>query len=722
MVSPLIQETIDSKYNYVIIARDTEENYKNSLVYKQLQKVQSAQNDSLRIKVIIPPQDQKFYRYFFLLKLKDSVSDLIADKLNLKLFNRKKGYNTQFIQEERHHFEPLRVFHSHKILLYVLNREFSMDVFQKKGLIEDHFPLHSFRNLRTIRKLWTKEKYSTLFDPLKNESSSKDLLPYNSIAFYYGCDVALYLSFNCVYTSWLLLIAIIGIIFYATSFALQYFMSSIDSLNNFLTPIYVILVSIWVTIAFEKWKRRQFELTYVWNTIDSEINRIEKIDYQGTYIIDKVTKKIRQEAKFSTNKRIWLLTIPLLIIGISLLSANFVVFVFLSDTVRNDDTLGFIKQSIYLAIIGSCNGTIIFIFTVIYNFCSKKAVQWENHRFENTEEKSMVMKTFIFEFLIAYLNLFYYAFIKKDFALLSTNFVTIVLTKNLLFNLTSNILPWILFRFKKFLFQRKWKAHRKSIKKLILKELKIDYKTLKDMDPEKAFKELKPETQRLLLENEKEILIQEQTQFTLVMSKLPDMRQVWTNYAIQFGYIAFFSMAFPLAPIIGYLMNVFDLHFQYFALSNHLQRKPAVEKSGIGIWNTVFEIMSYTSLIVNLSLMAVADNGIKNLLIRISPSYFEKYYSTLILVIILLTAEHIILMLKYMIDLAISDIPAWVREEIKERKNLEYLDDEKIKRKYNKIKSKRKLMKKAKNIRKSIFSKIHEIKVNIDRQKTFESK
>jgi anoctamin-8 len=360
----------------------------------------------------------------------------------------------------------------------------------------------------------------------------------------------------------------------------------------------------------------------------------------------------------------------------------------------------------------------IFTFTQLYNYLSEKAVAWENHRFEKDQERALVLKTILFEFFIAYINLFYYGFVERDFELLSTNFITTCLAKNLLFNMTTHLLPWILFKLRKFMITRKWRRHRSSIKKMIFKELGINPKSFEGMSPEEAFASLDSKTQKKLLENEKEILLQEQTLYTLAMSRLPKMRLVWTNYTIQLGYVAFFSMAFPLAPLFGYLMNVFDLHFSYFSLTNHLRRKPAVEKNGIGIWNNIFEMMSYISLLVNLGLLAVSDEGIHALFLKLFPEYFEKNYTTLTLVIILIVAEHIIFLVKYLIDVGISDKPQWVVDEIEQRKNLAYLDEEKIKRKYNKIKHQSKFIKNNTRVRKSLFSKINELKFNIERKKT----
>lgn len=694
----------------MIIAQDVNPEYTECLVYKQLCLLETKWKGALKIFPIIPPQKQNIFEFFFLIKIKQSAAEKVADKLNMKLFNRKKGYSMQFLKEERLNFEPLRNFHKHKVLLHILNEEFSVNNFVKKRLIKKHFPLHSFPDLEQIKEFWQKEKYTTIFDGLKMQASSKDLRPYNAIAFYYGCDVAFYLSFNCILSSWLIFIALIGIGFYTASFFISFTESEDEEQNNFLTPIYVILVSFWVTITLEKWKRREFELSFVWETKDSEYNKIERPEYTGNYIIDNISKTVREEDSMNINVRIALMTIPLLIVGVGLLIANFVLFVFLSDNYSKNDKYSTVEKLIYTALVGALNGTIIFIFQMIYNFFCEAAVKWENHRFEDSRETSIILKTFVFDFLLAYMNLFFYGFVRKDFPLLASTFTSIVITKNLLFNLKMNIVPWLLFKFKRFMFKKKWRIQRKKIKEMILKDLNIDWEKFRQMNPKIAFESLSKETQKAFLYAEKELLIQEQVHYSYIMSPLPNMRLVWTNYAIQFGYIAFFSLTFPLAPLIGFLMNIFDLYFSYFALTNHLQRKPSVEKSSIGIWNNIFSIMSYMAVIVNLGLMVINPNGLI-WLVHLFGVKNATELSSLHIFITIVVVEHLIFALKYLIDVSISDKPSWIRKQIQKRKNLAYRDEEKMKRKFVKIKSEKKYRKSIVGIKQSLFSKINELRL-----------
>ncbi len=112
---------------------------------------------------------------------------------------------------------------------------------------------------------------------------------------------------------------------------------------------------------------------------------------------------------------------------------TFIVFILANIYIKNnyEDTYKVICQ----AAVGIANGVIIFIFTEIYKNACIKAVELENHKFESSFENSYIFKRSFFEFILSYVNLGYYAFYLRDFKLLSRNFITIIITKNLLFGL-----------------------------------------------------------------------------------------------------------------------------------------------------------------------------------------------------------------------------------------------------------------------------------------------
>ena len=710
-------EMVTEDYEYLIVARDLSPDPKKTILYKQLHRIQKRWNKQIKVKSFIPVDHQvkNYYRYYYIIKMKRACRQRMADFLNLKLFNHEHGFVTTFLNEDARHFEPLRAFDVHKILLFILNEEFPMQYYIKKTIIEDHFPLHLFNKRLKIRNLWNNEKYKTLFINLSPKVPAKALMPYNSIAFYYGCDIAMYLAFNSIYTSYLMLLSIIGIIFYIFIFTISGIKGLKDPFNNFLVPSYVLFVSIWVTVAYEKWTQREQELAFVWNTMNFK-EKIQTLpEYEGIYVIDEVTKQVVLEDQFPTRFRKIITNIPLLILGVSLIFVNFIIFTFVNDEI-NTQAATFNPtwlKSFYQILSGVANGAIIFIFSLIYNFISIKAVDWENHRLWNTKQNSLVIKTFVFDFTLAYINLFYYAFVEKNFGLLANNFISMMITKNVLFNVKINLVPYFIYLIKKRIFMAKWHKRRSQLKTNLLKTQNLMKYVIKDSSvkkkkkkkAKKQFKKLDLETQRGLLKLEKKLILQEQIERTMIMSKHPDLRLIWTNYAIQFGYISFFSLVFPLAPLIGCLLNIFDLMFSYFALTDHIQRKKCIEQGSIGIWAHIFMLMSFVSLFSNLGIMIFADAGVEDLLRRFKVP--EDYIGDKFIIIYLAIAEHIIFLIKFLLSIAIVGMPRWIREEISDRNNKQELHNEAVKRELLQIRNKKKIHKKLKQLDIDLFSHIH---------------
>ena len=120
---------------------------------------------------------------------------------------------------------------------------------------------------------------------------------------------------------------------------------------------------------------------------------------------------------------------------------------------------------------GALNGIMIFVLTLVYDIVAEKVVNWENHKYESDRENSLILKSFVFNFVVSYITLFHKAFFnfteknkKTHFEALGTNFVSIVFSKSLAFTFTSNILPYIIYRLKKRRLLKKWKPKRKLLK------------------------------------------------------------------------------------------------------------------------------------------------------------------------------------------------------------------------------------------------------------------
>jgi hypothetical protein len=92
-----------------------------------------------------------------------------------------------------------------------------------------------------------------------------------------------------------------------------------------------------------------------------------------------------------------------------------------------------IANDVYSGMIGVANGVIIFIFTEMYKIACFKVNDLQNFQLQSEYESNYIFKISFFDFVLSYINLAYYAFYLRDFKLLANNFITIIISKNLLF-------------------------------------------------------------------------------------------------------------------------------------------------------------------------------------------------------------------------------------------------------------------------------------------------
>ena len=667
---------INEDFIYIILTNDIEEDPEKTLVYLQLKQIKEDWNNKLEIKHMIPfkKKNKDLFRHYYLLKLEKQLIEILADYLDFQIFNLKCGYVTTFIKEKSKDYAKFRDYHIHQIIDYLLNTEFNLNHYIKTGIIEEAFPLHEFRTRQNIKDNWDKEKFEVFFDPWKLTPERKDLRPFNSIAFYYGCEEAFYLSFNVLLTSYLLILCFIGVIIFFISY---FYWKDHD---NQCVPIYAFLICLWVTLVFKKWEQRENEHVKIWNTENFKENELPRLNYNGNYVIDPISKKITKKNKFSTFKRRLITEIPLVSLGALFIIALFILIIYLNNKINDmtDEELKSILdkepkivRSILLICTGLLNGILIFILTEVYKVCSNLVVDWENHLYESDKENSFIVKTFIFNFFISYLNLFYYAFIIQNFDILATNFISIIISKNLMFFLKINLIPYLIYRFKKHHFLKKWISYRKILKNKYLKETGIFSKL-----SSKNFQNLKPNEKDKLFEIEKELILQEQIEISILMADPIDLIELWKNSAIQFGYISFFSVAFPAATLWGLLVNIFHIYFIYFSSTDHIKRTPSKERDSIGVWKYIFDFMTFASLVVNIGILVFTSEGMKRL-VTDENGYFNKYN----LIIILVIAEHTIFVIIYIFKKLISKQSSWVKIENENIKFKKTIDEEVIKRK-----------------------------------------
>ncbi|XP_051984936.1 anoctamin-8-like [Xyrauchen texanus] len=146
-----------------------------------------------------------------------------------------------------------------------------------------------------------------------------------------------------------------------------------------------------------------------------------------------------------------------------------------------------------------------------------------------------------------------------------------------------------------------------------------------------------------------------------------DTLQDYQEMFIQFGYVVLFSSAFPLAAMCALINNIVEIRSDALKLCSGLQRPFGQRVENIGQWQTAMEAMGLIAIIVNCYLIGQCGQ-----LQRLFP-----WLSPEMAIVSIVLLEHFAILLKYVIHVAIPDIPNWVVDEMAK---LEYQRREALKK------------------------------------------
>ncbi|XP_026076927.1 anoctamin-8-like isoform X1 [Carassius auratus] len=145
-----------------------------------------------------------------------------------------------------------------------------------------------------------------------------------------------------------------------------------------------------------------------------------------------------------------------------------------------------------------------------------------------------------------------------------------------------------------------------------------------------------------------------QAEMESCMQTYQDTFQDYQEMFVQFGYVVLFSSAFPLAAMCALINNIIEIRSDAFKLCTSAQRPFSLRVGSIGQWQTVMEAMGLVAIIVNCYLIGQCGQ-----LQRLFP-----WLSPEMAIISIVILEHFAVLLKYIIHVAIPDIPSWVGEEM----------------------------------------------------------
>ena len=131
----------------------------------------------------------------------------------------------------------------------------------------------------------------------------------------------------------------------------------------------------------------------------------------------------------------------------------------------------------------------------------------------------------------------------------------------------------------------------------------------------------------------------------------------FSDLSIEFGYLAFFSPAFPLACVLAFFANLIDLRSDSLTICRGFRRVPWQHAEDIGSWYSVILMVSYLAVLFNACLLGFVSTQMAqgDEVINISNRF--KSYTVWIGVI---GFEHFVLSVKFALGFALADEPRWI--------------------------------------------------------------
>lgn len=175
----------------------------------------------------------------------------------------------------------------------------------------------------------------------------------------------------------------------------------------------------------------------------------------------------------------------------------------------------------------------------------------------------------------------------------------------------------------------------------------------------------------------KQLIFQEQIEVSQKMINFGDLlNDFYNSLALQFGYICFFGVYFPLGLFFLLIADICSLALTAFAYSDHIKRSRSEDMNSIGVWNKIFNSVGYLGVIYNGLIPIYPGSGLISL--------FGTYNFTRDVILILIL-EHMLILLKALLTMAHNRLPLWVLERIKKERYLEEKHHEKIIFNYKKV-------------------------------------
>lgn len=353
------------------------------------------------------------------------------------------------------------------------------------------------------------------------------------------------------------------------------------------------------------------------------------------------------------------------------------------------------------------NTLLIIIFGRIYESIAIGMNNWENHRTKTEYDDNLILKNFVFQFVNNYFVLFYIAYLRQvDLSFiskelgeidaeckggtcmpeLSVQVGVVFTTKMLIAQVLEAMKPWLVARKATItealhlsMIQKQLQRTIAEGAQLILPEdieemLEIDEPTLKRKE---ALDEKAAKLERRLYTARETHLHGSTVERESYMVDYENTFDDFNEMAIQYGYLALFSPAYPLAPLLALLNNIVEIRVDATKLCTSMRRPRWESAEDIGSWMTVLSAIGFAAVMVNSTMVAfvgskhsiLGDRGLPDTtsddaeaLLAEEMGGFKARTKNSYLWLYAVGIEHAMLLLRVLVLAIFPDKPEWLDE------------------------------------------------------------
>lgn len=496
--------------------------------------------------------------------------------------------------------------------------------------------------------------------------------PLDNIRDYFGENVAFYFAFGQTYSRWLLAPAIFGVLVWLCQQPTTASNQARDHAraNALLTSAFALFLSVWSTLFLKHWRRAQSELAYTWCVLGQTSIEQPRPQFKPDYVLaHPVTGVAEPQEKTSKHMaRFFTFTVPsmsILLFGglLSLLWAEQFRHVLkravdevlaagpASATPHTLASAGSHSVAVadqlqdVLAYMGAHNGStgswlagllpaaskqlhplvlaapaiirpylpllhtvLVQVITAVLMAVGRSVAAWsterENHKLASAASASMTAKLVLISSVLTFVPLLYIAFVEQDLVLLG---------QRLLFALV-------------------WGA---VISTVMETGIPLLQRTRAGQGPARGTVQAGDALPIVHFAAIKEASL-------ATYDPYDDMLELFTQY----GLLSLFAPVFPLAPLLAYLNNLQEARADAIKICA-LQRPRPEKVSGLGAWNSAFELMGYASVLTQAGLIGVAT----------SQADWPAGLPAIARAVMVILVEHLIIALKVIVDAQVADVP-----------------------------------------------------------------